>query len=137
MNILLDLLFIIVFEWGIKGIAAATVISQAGAFFTIIWYLNKFHTFMNFSPLKMRFDKKIFMKSIRIGLPTGFQQTAVALGFLALYKIVNVFGVPTIAAYSIAMRIDSFAVMPAMNFSAAISTFVGQNIGANKFERNW
>jgi len=135
MNILLDLLFIIVFEWGIKGIAAATVISQAGAFFTIIWYLNKFHTFMNFSPLKMRFDKKIFMKSIRIGLPTGFQQTAVALGFLALYKIVNVFGVPTIAAYSIAMRIDSFAVMPAMNFSAAISTFVGQNIGANKFER--
>jgi len=58
MNILLDLLFIIVFEWGIKGIAAATVISQAGAFFTIIWYLNKFHTFMNFSPLKMRFDKK-------------------------------------------------------------------------------
>lgn len=135
MNILLDLLFVIVFKWGIKGIAAATVISQAGAFFTIIWYLNKFHSFMDFSPLKMRFDRNIFIKSIRIGLPTGFQQTAVALGFLALYKIVNVFGVSTIAAYSIAMRIDSFAVMPAMNFSAAISTFVGQNIGANKFER--
>ena len=135
MNILLDLLFVIVFGWGIKGVAAATVISQAGAFFTIIWYLNKFHKFMNFSPLKMRFDKEIFKKSLRIGLPTGFQQTAVALGFLALYKIVNVFGVPTIAAYSIAMRIDSFAVMPAMNFSAAISTFVGQNIGANKYDR--
>ena len=83
----------------------------------------------------MRFDSNIFKKSLRIGLPSGFQQTFVAVGFLALYKIVNIFGVPTIAAYSIAMRIDSFAVMPAMNFSAAISTFVGQNIGANKFER--
>ncbi len=135
LNIALDLLFVIVFGWGIAGVAAATVISQGCAFFAIIWYLNRFHTIIDFSPLKMRFDWSIFKKSLRIGLPTGFQQTFVALGFLALYRIVNVFGTPTIAAYSIAMRIDSFAVMPAMNFSAAISTFVGQNIGANKFER--
>lgn len=135
LNIALDLLFVIVFRWGIVGVAAATVISQACAFFAIIWYLNRYHSIMDFSPLKMRFDWGIFKKSLRIGLPTGFQQTFVALGFLALYRIVNVFGTPTIAAYSIAMRIDSFAVMPAMNFSAAISTFVGQNIGANKFER--
>ncbi len=135
MNIILDILFVVVFKWGIEGVAAATVIAQAGAFFTIIWYLNKYHSFMEFSPLKMKFDFEIFKKSLRIGLPSGVQQTFVALGFLALYRIVNIFGVPTIAAYSIAMRIDSFAVMPAMNFSAAISTFVGQNIGANKFER--
>ncbi|NQU31610.1 MAG: MATE family efflux transporter [Bacteroidetes bacterium] len=134
-NIVLDILFVVVFKWGIVGVAAATVIAQAGAFFTIVWYLNKYHSFLDFSPLKMKFDKDIFMKSLRIGLPSGIQQTFVALGFLALYRIVNIFGVPTIAAYSIAMRIDSFAVMPAMNFSAAISTFVGQNIGANKFER--
>jgi len=134
-NIALDLLFVIVFDWGIEGVAAATVIAQGGAFFTIVWYINKYHSFLDFSPLKMRFNGEIFKKSLRIGLPSGFQQTFVAVGFLALYKIVNVFGVPTIAAYSIAMRIDSFAVMPAMNFSAAISTFVGQNIGANKFER--
>ncbi len=135
MNIILDIVFVVVFKWGIEGVAAATVISQAGAFFTIIWYLNKYHSFMNFSPLKMKFDTDIFRKSLRIGLPSGVQQTFVALGFLGLYRIVNMFGVPTIAAYSIAMRIDSFAVMPAMNFSAAISTFVGQNIGANKFHR--
>lgn len=135
MNIVLDLLFVVVFGWGITGVAAATVISQGGAFVTIVLYVNKFHDFMKFSPFKMKFDRDIFKKSLRIGLPSGFQQTFVALGFLALYKIVNVFGVPTIAAYSIAMRIDSFAVMPAMNFSAAISTFVGQNIGANKFGR--
>jgi putative MATE family efflux protein len=135
MNIGLDLLFVLVLKWGIKGVAAATVIAQAGAFFSVIFYLNRYHTFLDFSPLKMRFDMEIFKKSLRIGLPSGFQQTFVSVGFLALYRIVNMFGTPTIAAYSIAMRIDMFAAMPAMNFSAAISTFVGQNIGANKFER--
>lgn len=135
MNIALDLFFVLVLKWGVKGVAAATVISQAGAFISIVIYLNLYHKFLDFSPLKMRFDTEIFKKSLRIGLPSGFQQTFVSIGFLALYRIVNMFGTPTIAAYSIAMRIDMFAAMPAMNFSAAISTFVGQNIGANKYER--
>lgn len=134
-NIGLDLFFVLGLGWGVKGVALATVIAQAGAFFTIVWYLNRYHTFLDFSPLKMRFDKEIFKKSLKIGLPTGFQQTFVSIGFLALYRIVNMFGTSTIAAYTIAMRIDMFAAMPAMNFSAALSTFVGQNIGANKFER--
>ena len=134
-NIGLDIFFVVVLGWGVKGVALATVIAQAGAFFTIIWYLNRYHSFMDFSPLKMRFDREIFKKSLKIGLPTGVQQTVVSIGFLALYRIVNMFGTPTIAAYSIAMRIDMFVAMPAMNFSAALSTFVGQNIGANKFER--
>jgi putative MATE family efflux protein len=134
-NIGFDLFFVLVLGWGVKGVALATVIAQAGAFFTIIWYLNRYHSFLDFSPLKMKFDRDIFKKSLKIGLPTGFQQTFVSLGFLALYRIVNMFGTPTIAAYTIAMRIDMFAAMPAMNFSAALSTFVGQNIGANRFER--
>ena len=134
-NIVLDLLFVIQFGWGVKGVAAATIIAQAGAFFTIVFYINKYHSFLDFSPLKMKFDKDIFRKSLKIGLPSGVQNTFVAVGFLALYRIVNMFGTPTIAAYSIAMRIDSFAVLPAMNFSAAITTFTGQNIGANKMHR--
>lgn len=134
-NIVLDLVFVMIFDWGIKGVAAATVISQGGAFFTILFYLHYYHSFIDVSPLKMRFDRVIFIQSLKIGLPTGLQQTFVALGFMALYSIVNMFGTTTIAAYSIAMRIDSFAAMPAMNFSAALSTFVGQNIGANKIFR--
>lgn len=134
-NIALDLVFVLWFKWGVQGVAAATVIAQGGAFLTIVLYLNRFHSFIVFAPFKMKFDREIFKKSLQIGLPSGFQQTFVSVGFLALYKIVNMFGTTTIAAYSIAMRIDSFAVLPAMNFSAAISTFVGQNIGANKMER--
>lgn len=135
MNIILDIFFVVVLKLGIQGVAAATVIAQAGAFFSVVWYLNKYHSFIDISPLKMKFDRQIFSKSLKIGLPSGFQQTFVSVGFLALYRIVNQFGTPTIAAYSVAMRIDMFAAMPAMNFSAAISTFVGQNIGANKFDR--
>ncbi len=134
-NVAFDILFVVGFGWGVKGVALATVIAQAGAFFTIILYLNKYHVFLDISPLKMRFDRSIFKKSLKIGLPTGIQQTVVAIGFLALYRIVNMFGTPTIAAYSIVTRIDMIAGMPAMNFSAALSTFVGQNIGADKYER--
>jgi putative MATE family efflux protein len=134
-NITMDLVFVLVFKWGIAGVAVATIISQGGAFLTAIWYLNRTHDVVHLSISKIEFDKEIFKKSLRIGLPTGFQQTFVAIGLLALTWIVNRFGTDVIAAYSIAMRIDSLASLPAMNFAAALSTFVGQNIGANKTDR--
>jgi putative MATE family efflux protein len=135
LNILLDLLFVIVFGWGVGGVAFATVISEASAFVAQIIYLNKYHKVVRFSFKDLKFDPVIFKKGIRIGLPTGFQQTFVAAGMLALYWIVNRFGIDANAAYSTAGRIDSFAAMPAMSFSAALSTFVGQNLGANRPDR--
>ncbi|HRW96051.1 MAG TPA: MATE family efflux transporter [Bacteroidales bacterium] len=134
-NVLLDLLFIVVFGLGIAGAAYATVISQAGAFFTAIIYLNKRLPIMNIRFRKYIFNIALFRTSLRIGLPTGLQQMFVAAGMIALLGIVNQFGTSTIAAYSVANRIDSFASMLSMNFAAALSSFVGQNIGANKPER--
>ncbi len=134
-NVLLDLLFVVVFKWGIEGVALATVISQAGAFLTAIWYLNKKHPIIKLSFRKYVFDRHIFKSCVRIGLPTGFQQSFVALGMMAIMGIVNTFGTNAVAAYTAAMRIDSFAKMPAMNFSSALSTFVGQNLGAQKEDR--
>jgi putative MATE family efflux protein len=134
-NIGFDLLFILVFKWGIEGAAAATVISQALTFFLGIAYLNKTHTLIQISFRKFIFDYEIFKKSIKIGIPSGFQQTFVALGMMALFRIVNDFGTNTVAAYSAAVRINSFASMPAMTFAAALSTFVGQNLGANRPDR--
>jgi putative MATE family efflux protein len=134
-NVVLDLLFVVVFEWGIEGAAIATVVSQAGAFITAALYLNKKHEVVNLSFRKYVFDREILRDSIRIGLPSGLQQTFVAAGMIALYGIVNTFGTSTIAAYSVATRIDSFASLLAMNFAAALSAFVGQNLGAQKPER--
>ncbi len=135
MNIALDLLFVAVFKWGVAGAAWATVISQAGAFITGIIYLNHTNEVVKLNSLKLVFDRAIFRKSLYIGLPTGLQQTFVSLGMLAIMRIVNDFGTDVIAAYSAAGRLDSLAAMPAMNFGAALSTFVGQNLGANKPER--
>jgi putative MATE family efflux protein len=135
LNIILDLIFVPVFHWGVPGVALATVISEGGAFIFQIIYLNRTHEVVRFSFKGLVFDKEIFRKSIRIGLPTGFQQTFVAAGMVALYWIVNQYGVDVNAAYSAAGRLDTFAVMPAMSFSMALSTFVGQNLGAGKPER--
>ncbi len=134
-NIILDFVLVLGFHLGVAGVAWATVISQALAFFSQIIYLNRYHDVVRFSFRDLRFDPAIFSKSIKIGLPTGFQQTFVALGGIALYGIVNKFGVDANAAYSAAGRIDTFALLPAMSFSIALSTFVGQNLGANKPER--
>ncbi|GAB7086696.1 MATE family efflux transporter [Marinifilum fragile] len=134
-NILFDVLFVMVFKWGIAGAAWATVIAQGGAFVTGILYLNRTHNIMKFSLSKLAFDKDLFIKSLKIGLPSGIQHTFVALGMMALLGIVNTFGTDVIAAYTAAGRIDSLAMMPAMNFSQAVAAFVGQNLGANKIER--
>lgn len=134
-NIVLDLLFILVFGWGVSGVALATVIAQGGAFVTAIIYLNRTHKIIHFSFTGWVFDREIFIKSIRIGLPSGLQHTFVALGMMALMGIVNTFGTNVIAAYSVAQRIDSLAAMFAMNFGMAVTSFTGQNIGANKPER--
>lgn len=135
LNIGLDLLFVMVFHWGIAGAAWATVFAQLVATIAAIIYLNKTHQIIRFSVIHIVFDKEVFLKSMKIGLPSGLQQMFVALGMTAMFGIVNKFGTNVIAAYSVAGRIDSFAMLPAMNFSQALTTFVGQNIGAGKIER--
>lgn len=134
-NIVLDLLFVLQFGMGVEGVAIATVISEIGAFASGIIYLNRTHKVIKINLFKLKFDKEIFLKSTKIGLPGGFQQLFVALGMTALFAVVNQFGTNVIAAYSVALRIDSFAIMPAMNFGQALTAFVGQNIGAGKIHR--
>jgi putative MATE family efflux protein len=134
-NIILVLLFVGVFKWGIAGAAYATLLANGIAFGLAIFWLNKTHKLIRIAIKGLHFDREIFRQSIRIGLPTGIQQTFVALGGLALMGIVNTFGTNVIAGFSVANRIDALATIPAMSFSQALSTFVGQNIGANKLDR--
>jgi len=134
-NILLDLLFVVVFKTGIEGVAYATIIAQGGAFITAVIWVGKYNKLLSYRIFNIKFDKEIFFKSLKIGLPSGFQMLIVSLGMMAIYAIVNKFGTTVIAAYSAALRIDSLATLPAMMFSNALSTFVGQNIGAQRFDR--
>ena len=134
-NVGLDLLFVIVFNMGVKGVALATVISQTGALVTAILYLNRYHEIINIRLHELVFDRQIFKHSIRIGLPTGFQHSFVALGNMAIMGVVNTFGTDVIAAFSVASRLDAIATIPAMIMAQALATFVGQNLGANKSYR--
>jgi putative MATE family efflux protein len=134
-NIIFDLIFVLVFKWGIAGVAISTIISQGSVFIAAILYLNKTHEIIRFSIRKMEFDLAIFKKSFNIGFPVGFQQAFVALSMMAMFWIVNPFGTNASAAYSVAVRIDSFASLPAMNLAMALAIFIGQNLGANRIDR--
>ncbi len=135
LNIILDILFVVVFGWGIKAAAWATVISQFVAFGRAIWYLEKQKHIISFKLKQWVFDWGLFKQSLRIGLPTGFQQTFVALGLMALIRIVNNFDSSVLAAFTAAGQIDALAALPALNLASALSAFVGQNLGANKIDR--
>ena len=134
-NILLDVLFVVVFKWGVSGAAYATVIAHFIPFILGAIYLTRKHQLVSFRIIKMKFYKNIFYKILKIGLPTAFQQTFIALGLTALIRIVNNFDTTVLAAYTVASQIDSLAGMPALNLSSALSAFVGQNIGAQQLRR--
>ncbi len=135
LNTILDLLFVMVFKWGIASVAVATVLANGFAFAGGIWYLNRTHPIIKFSLKQIHFDKEIFKSCVRIGLPTGFQQSFVAIGMMAVMSIVNGFGTNAIAAYTAALRVDSFAKMPSIAFASALASFTGQNRGAFKDDR--
>jgi putative MATE family efflux protein len=136
LNIFLDLLFVMVFGWGVAGAAWATVLSQGVSLFAGVLYMQRSaHEVLHIHLKRISFDREIFRIMLRIGLPSGLQQSLVSLGFIVLTRIVTPFGTDVIAGYTAASRLDSFAVMPAMTLSVAISTFVGQNLGAGKLER--
>ncbi|MBW6500845.1 MAG: MATE family efflux transporter [Bacteroidales bacterium] len=135
LNIILDLLFVAVLKMGVAGAAYATIIANGVAFGLAIVWVNKTHKVLRIAIRGLQFDREVLRQSIRIGLPTGIQHTLVAMGALALMGIVNTFGTDVIAGFSVASRIDALAIIPAMTFSQALSTFTGQNIGANRYDR--
>jgi putative MATE family efflux protein len=138
LNMVLDIIFVLVFGWGILGVAWATAIATVVSWVALWYHLNSKEDAIirfNLNYKKWQFDWDNFRLSLKIGLPSGIQQTLVGLGSLALLSIVSPFGVAVLAAYTAAGRVDMFVSMPAMNLAAALSSFVGQNLGAGRLDR--
>ncbi len=135
LNIVLDLLFISVWGFGVDGVAYATLISLGLSFFAISFYVHRKNIHLHISLKRLSFNYDIFKKALKIGFPGGMQMIAVSVGMLVIARLANSFGTEVIAAYSVAMRIDSLAIMPAMAYSQAIASFTGQNIGASLYAR--
>ncbi|MDE6483141.1 MAG: MATE family efflux transporter [Rikenellaceae bacterium] len=135
LNILLDLLLVAVIPLGIEGAAWATVIAQAIAVTFAIVYTNRHNDIVRFDPRHLVFDRRIFVRSLKLGIPAGVQQMFVAMGTLAIVSIVNSFDTDTVAAFSGASRIETLVAVIPMNLGIALTSFTGQNFGVGDFDR--
>lgn len=137
-NIILDLLFVAVFGWGVFGVAVATVIAQAVSFVVGIIYINKKDYGFKISIKNLSFDWSILKNIAKLGLPGGIQNALFSVGMITLTSLINTITetYPRFsAAFTIAQKVDSFAFLPIVSFSVAITAYVGQNIGAGKLDR--
>ncbi|WP_409069946.1 MATE family efflux transporter [Clostridium sp. FAM 1755] len=134
-NVVLDLVFVIIFNMGVSGTALATVIAQfISAILCIIYCIKKLE-FLKFKLKEFKFDKEIFKLTASYSLLTSIQQSIMNFGILMIQGLVNSFGVAPMAAFAAAVKIDSFAYMPVQDFGNAFSTYIAQNKGAKKDER--
>lgn len=134
-NIGLDLLFVLVFKWGVGGAAWATVIAQLLAGIGIAVYtLNKF-PHLRPQRADMCWNKADFASIVNLSVMTSVQQSIMNFGILLVQGLVNSFGSVVMAAFAAAVKIDSFAYMPVQDFGNAFSTYVAQNYGVQKSER--
>ena len=135
LNIVLDLWFVLGLQWGVKGAAIATVISQyvSGIGITIYtyWKMPQFRVKAKYLQPEFSLVKEIAQFSFL----TSLQQSVMNLGILMVQGLVNSFGTVIMAAFAAAVKIDSFAYMPVQDFGNAFSTFVAQNFGAKKEAR--
>lgn len=132
-NIGLDLYFVISLKWGVSGTAIATVVSQAFAGSGIALYV------MHRNGELLRIKEKLAWNRIGVIIKNDFftalQQSVMNLGILMIQGLVNSFGTTIMAAFTVAVKIDTLAYMPAQEFGNAYSLFISQNFGAKKKER--
>ncbi|MEG0852740.1 MAG: MATE family efflux transporter [Angelakisella sp.] len=134
-NVILDLVFVINFGWGVVGVAVATIIAQTFSWVFGIFYINKKYPEIKIHPFSFRFDKRMFIQMFRMGIPIGIQQALFSVGVMAMQSLINRYGSAFIAGFNGANKLDTFVFMPITSFAAACTTFVGQNIGAGRLDR--
>lgn len=135
LNIALDLLFVAVFPFGIRGAAFATIIAQYVSGIGILLYV--LIRCLEFLPSKkeLRFRRDILKEIFNLSSLTCVQQSVMNFGILMVQGLVNSFGSTIMAAFAAAVKIDTFAYLPVQDFGNAFSTFVAQNYGAGNHDR--
>lgn len=134
-NLVLDILFIGFFHTGVGGAALATVISQV--FSAILCFVQLLRTRESYQLRlsSIRFDLPMLGRIIRIGLPSGVQNSIIAFANVVVQSYINAFGQMAMAGYGAYTKIEGFAFLPINSFTMAMTTFVGQNLGAGQTER--
>ncbi len=135
LNVILDLLFIVAFKMGVSGAGLATIISQLVSAILCFIRLSRTKGFHRVELRKIRIDFHILKQIISYGLPSGLQNSIIALANIVVQSKVNFFGEAAMAGIGAFSKIEGFGFLPITSFTMAITTFVGQNVGAKEFDR--
>jgi len=135
LNVALDLLFIGVFKFGVGSAATATAISQAASAVLCYLHLRKPGTIFRLQLRKVRFHGALMTEIVRMGLPTGVQNSVISVANVLVQSHINSFGSDAMAGCGTYAKLQGFAFLPIMSFALAITTFVSQNLGAKNYDR--
>lgn len=133
-NIGLDLLFVMVFHWGIPGAAAATVIAQGCSCIFCLAVLRRM-TLLKMEKQDWRLDWTLIRRLFQLGIPIAFQNTVIAVGGLVVQFVINGFGFIFVAGFTATNKLYGLLELAATSFGFSMATFAGQNLGAGKYER--
>ncbi|MBQ4040495.1 MAG: MATE family efflux transporter [Oscillospiraceae bacterium] len=134
-NIVLDVLFVGIFHWGVWAAAAATVIAQGTSLVLSLSHLMKKGNVFTVEIRKLRIHGDMLREILRYGLPSGVQNSVIALANVVVQSQINSFGKLAMAAYGTHAKIEGFAFLPITSFNMATTTFISQNLGARNYER--
>lgn len=134
-NIALDLLFVAVLGFGVGAAAIATTVSQGISALLCCIRLMRVNEPYKLEIRAIRFDSKSLKSIVHFGLPSGIQNSVIGIANLVVQTNINSFGAAAMAGCGSYSRIEGFAFLPVTCFTMALSTFVGQNLGAHKYDR--
>ena len=134
-NVVLDLILVIQFGLGVRGVAYATITAQILSAVGCIFYAIRRNPYFCIRKDEMRYDAKLTAKCCRLGIPLAMQTSLISVSCVALQSVVNTFGSTIVAAYTATSRIEQLVQQPFNSLGLAVSTFTGQNIGAGKLDR--
>lgn len=139
LNIILALLFILKFGWGIPGSAIALILSQTISAIMCVIYIKYKFPILHLKKSDWIFSRQEFYTSakehLRIGIPMALQFSVIGIGILIIQSVCNSFGSDVIAAFTAALRIEQLATLPMVTFGVAVAAFVAQNYGAKRIDR--
>lgn len=134
-NVVLDLVFVLKFNWGVNGVAAATAIANYVSAIVCVIYIYTNREEMQLVGMNLKPRKNIISKIFRVGIPSGLQSSMISIGGMCVQGLINSFGAVTMAAYTASSKIDSVAIQVVMSVAMALSVFSSQNMGAGNIQR--
>ena len=134
-NVVLDLVFVLVFDMGVAGVSLATVIAQFASAILCVINLLRTNSAVRVTPKDIRFDLPLLARIAKISFPTAMQMAITSFSNIFIHSYINAFGEYAMGGYTAYSKLDHVVVLPMQSIGLAVSTFVGQNVGKGELKR--